>query len=107
MSALIAMWMTWLAATAPPAPAGPAAEWVIVEAVGPVSLAGFDCVATPRSREVARLCHDPDRAVALAEVRGRMRAWCGVDATLVRDWLAAPSMGRFLTERVAPAHRCD
>ena len=107
MSALIAMWMTWMAATAPTAPASPAAERVVVEALGPMSLEGFDCVATPRSREVTRVCHDAERAVALAEVRGRMRAWCGVDAALVRDWLSAPSMGRFLAEHVAPAHRCD
>lgn len=110
MSALIAMWLSWLTATAPPPGAPPAAaraELVVVEGLGPVSLDGFDCTSTPRSREVARVCHAPSEGVVLAEVGGRMRAWCGVDAALVRDWLAAPSMGRFLAERVAPGHRCD
>lgn len=109
MSALIALWMTWIAATAPATVPDPraSAELVVVEGVGPLSLEGFDCVATPRSREVARVCHAPARALAIAEIHGRLQAWCGVDAELVREWLAAPSMGRFVAERVAPAHRCD
>lgn len=108
MGTLIGLWLGWLAATSPlPSTAPARAELVMVDGLGPISLEPFDCVATPRSSEVARICHDAARGLALAEVNGRMRAWCEVDAALVRDWLAAPSMGRFLAERVAPAHRCD
>lgn len=111
MSALIAMWMMWLAVLVPPA-APPQAdalrgELVMVEGLGPTRLEGFDCTAIARSTTVGRLCHDPERQLALAEIGGRFRPFCGVDRDLLQAWLAAPSMGRFLAERLATGHRCD
>jgi hypothetical protein len=107
MSALFAMWMMWLAALAPPPPAtGDAGEVVMVEGRGPVALGAIDCVTIARSATLTRLCHDPDRSLAYAEVVGRFRPFCDVDRPLLDAWLAAPSMGRFLADRIEPAHRC-
>ena len=111
MSALIAMWMMWLAVLVPPAAPPPAealrGELAMVEGLGPTRLEGFDCTAIARSTTVGRLCHDPERQLVLAEIGGRFRPFCGVDRDLLEAWLAAPSMGRFLAERLATGHRCD
>ena len=111
MSALIAMWMMWLAVLVPlsePLPtAAPRGELVLVEGLGPTRLEGFDCTAIARSATVGRLCHDPERRLVLAEVGGRFRPFCDVDRSLLDAWLAAPSMGRFLSERLATGHGCD
>jgi hypothetical protein len=111
MSALIAMWMMWIAvpvpSAGPQAAAAPRSELVMVEGLGPTRLEGFDCTAIARSATVGRLCHDPERRLALAEIGGRWRPFCDVDRDLVDAWLGAPSMGRFLAERLATDHRCD
>ncbi|RPH46557.1 MAG: hypothetical protein EHM87_01500, partial [Burkholderiales bacterium] len=103
MSALLAMWMMGLAALAALTPAHPSlpstepsGEVVMVEGQGPVPLEAVECVAIARSATVSRLCHDPARSLAYAEVQGRFRPFCDVDRSLLDAWLAAPSMGRFL-----------
>ena len=88
-------------------PAGDAAEVLLVEGLGPTSLRGFDCVAVARSAVVSSVCHDAMGERAIAVVGGRARIYCGMSRERVDAWLAAPSMGRFHAEHVAPSHRCD
>lgn len=88
-------------------PAGDAAEVLLVEGLGPTSMKGFDCVAVARSTVVSSVCHDAIGERAIAVVGGRARLYCGVSRERVDAWLAAPSMGRFHAEHVAPSHRCD
>jgi hypothetical protein len=105
LTPLIASILLLLATPAPPV--GEVAEIVLVDGLGPISLRGFECTAIGRSALVSSVCHDATRDLAIAVVGGRTRAYCDVSRDLVDAWLAAPSMGRFHTELIAPAHRCD
>jgi hypothetical protein len=83
-----------------------AAEVVIVEGIGPVALAGLECIAIGRSSAVTRICRDASGERAVAEIGGRHHAYCGLPEGLVDAWLAASSMGRFHVEHIARRHGC-
>jgi hypothetical protein len=105
MSALLASLLMMFATAGTPRDAP--AEVVGTDALGPVSLETFECVSVARSAVVGRVCHDAARRIAVAEVGGRMRAYCGMSRETRDAWLAAPSMGRFHAERVEGSHRCE
>jgi hypothetical protein len=81
-------------------------EVVIVEGMGPVALAGLECIAIGRSSAVGRVCRDATGTRAVAQVGGRTLAYCDLPEGLVAAWLDARSMGRFHAEHLAGRHAC-
>jgi hypothetical protein len=98
----------WSLLAPPHAPAAPAslAELVRVEGGVAWSLDGFDCVRIAHSTQVAQVCHDARRDVAIAQVDGVHRAWCEVARAEVDAWLASPSPGRHHSQTFAQRPRC-
>jgi hypothetical protein len=103
---LVAALWTLLAPPVVPVAPPSLAEIVLVDGAVAWSLDGFDCVLVGRSASVGRVCHDAPRDVAIAQVDGTHRAWCGIARAEVDAWLAAESAGRHHARHFAHRPRC-
>jgi hypothetical protein len=81
------------------------AETVLVKYRGPVNLAKFACRNT-ESSVVHRICYRADRQYLVALLGGEYYHYCGMPPALVRQWLAAPSLGRFYNSSVKGSYDC-
>jgi hypothetical protein len=71
------------------------ADTVDVKHRGPVDLASLECTAINRSSLVTRVCYLARKSYLVIGLKKNYYHYCDVDAKTVRDFLAAPSMGRF------------
>lgn len=85
-------------------------ETVNVRGRGEIDLAPFACTDTPRSTVVQRVCYDEAHRHLLVNARGTFSQYCGLSVSTFEAFVAAPSMGKFLRERIespATEFACD
>lgn len=81
------------------------AEEVSVKYLGRINLAGFDCRHHDSSL-VWRTCYHQGRRLAVVDLKGTYYGYCGLPAATMREWRAAPSMGRFFNQRIRGRFDC-
>jgi hypothetical protein len=70
-------------------------ETVNVKHRGPVPLETFECVSTPESSFINRICYDATESYMLVQIRQTYYHYCEVDAETVSAFVGAPSAGKF------------
>lgn len=73
---------------------------------GPMRITGFECRMVTKSSFIERVCHNHDNDVMLVKIRNTYYRYCDVDNMFVREFFAAPSMGRFFNQRVKGVLDC-
>lgn len=92
-------------ATALLTPSSARAEAVSVVGAGSVSLKSLKCDFVTSSF-VERLCFDQRRSYMLAQLNGTWYHYCGVSLQTYRELINAPSIGRYLNERIRGQYDC-
>lgn len=80
-------------------------EVVYVKYRGPVSLAGFNCAATPESF-VRRICYLPGEQYLIVLLDQTYYHYCMIPETVVEDWSLSPSLGGFYNAKVKGNYDC-
>ena len=93
LSKLISAFLVTLLSLSQLAPA--AGETADVKYRGPVPLQTFECVSTPDSSFINRICYDAAESYMLVQMRQIYYHYCEVDAATVAAFLSAPSAGKF------------
>lgn len=105
MSILKAIILPLLAATFMAASFPSAAEVVNVKYRGPVDLASFQC-ATPSSSLVHRICYQASTSYVVVLLQNTYYHYCLVPESVIRNWLSAPSVGRFFRGSIKGSYDC-
>lgn len=82
------------------------AESVYVKYHGRVELDAMRCEWITRSSFVERICYEPRRRYPLTKLRGTYYHYCGVPASVLRDWLEADSLGRHYNAHIKGEFDC-
>jgi hypothetical protein len=82
------------------------AETVLVKYRGPVDLGRFACESIHRSSLVQGVCYRSDASYLIVNLNGSYYHYCRVDSSIVRQFLAAPSMGRFFNQNIKGNFDC-
>jgi hypothetical protein len=81
------------------------AETVYVKYRGPVNLDKFQC-AQPGSSLVHRICYRSDHQYLIVLLGQTYYHYCNMPSTAVRQWLGAPSQGKFYRTYVKGRYDC-
>lgn len=81
------------------------AETVYVKYRGPVDLKNFQC-AQPSSSFVHRICYQSDLKYLIVLLDKTYYHYCNMPNTVVRQWLGAPSQGKFYRSYVKGRYDC-
>ena len=93
-----------LAASIAVAPA--IAETIFVKYRGTVDLAPFRCEWIENSSLVRRLCYDRKNEYLIVSLNGTYYHYCGLPAAVLKDWVSAPSLGRFYNATIKHNFDC-
>lgn len=74
---------------------------------GKVDLALFDCMTISHSSLVKRLCYYSKEKHVIVNLKGTYYPYCKVPASVVGDWLAADSMGKFFDAYIKHNFGCS
>lgn len=80
-------------------------EVIYVKYRGPVSLAGFNCAATPESL-VRRICYLPSEEYLIVLLDQTYYHYCMVPEPVAEDWSLSPSLGGFYNANVKGRYDC-
>jgi hypothetical protein len=81
------------------------AETVFVKYRGPVRLDSFRC-AEPASSFVHRVCYRHDKQYLIVLLGNTYYHYCRMPPSVVQQWLAAPSQGRYYNAMIKGNYDC-
>lgn len=81
------------------------AETVFVKYKGKVNLDSFSCRNTDSSL-VHRICYDASQQYAVVNLKGTYYHYCAMPSGVVRNWLAASSIGKFYNANIKGNYDC-